>query len=70
MLPKEHLPSKYYLERWIMGLCDKADEACLVAHQGTAKVAADIPVVYQRVKKAVEADLQGAGLQTKRMEVC
>ena len=65
MLPKEHLPSKLYLENWMMGLCDKADEACSLASQGIAQDPADIPVVYQQIKNAVELSMKGADFQTK-----
>ena len=68
MLPKEHHPSKYYLEQWMMGLCDKADEARSLADQGALKDPADIPVVYQHVRKLVEVDLKGADTQTKKLE--
>lgn len=69
MLPKEHLPSKHYLERWMMSLCDRAEEACLLADRGMAKDPADLPAVYQQVKKAVETDLKGADMQTQRLEI-
>ena len=69
MLPKEHLPSKQYLERWMMGLCDKADAAHLRADQGNVKDPAETPVVYQKVKEAVEVNLKGADFQTKKLEI-
>lgn len=68
MLPKEHLPSKDYLERWMMGLCDEAEAARLRADQGMVQDPADIPVVYKQVKEAVEMDLKGADFQTKKLE--
>ncbi|KAF6230034.1 hypothetical protein HO133_004372 [Letharia lupina] len=53
----------------MMGLCDKADEARLLADQGLLKDPADIPVVYQQVQKSVWADLKGADTQTKKSEI-
>lgn len=52
-----------------MGLCDKAEEALALAEQGNIKEPAEIPVVYQQVKKAVEVDLKGADLENKRLEI-
>lgn len=69
MLPKGHHQSKHYLERWMMGLCDKADEALSLADQRALKDPADIPVVYQHVRKSVEVDLKGADAQTKELEI-
>ena len=69
MLPKGHLPSKHYLERWMMGLCDKANEARSLTDQGLLKDPADIPIVYQQVQKSVETDLKGADRQTKKLEI-
>lgn len=69
ILPKEHLGSKLYLERWMIGLCDKANKARILADQSLIKDPADIPVVYQQVYKAVEVDLKEADSQTKRLEV-
>ena len=69
MLPKQHIPSKHYLERWMMGLCDKANEARSLADQGLLKDPADIPVVYHQVQKATEADMNGADTQTKKLEI-
>lgn len=69
LLPKEHLPSKHYLEQWMMGLCDKANEARSSADLELLKDPADIPVVYQQVEKSVEAGLKGASKQTKKLEI-
>lgn len=69
LLPKEHLPSKYYLERWMMCLCEKANEARSLADQGLLKDPGDIPVVYQQVQKSAEADMKGADELTKKLEV-
>ena len=69
MLPKEHLPGKLYLEQWMMGLCDKADEVCSLASQGIAQDPADIPVVYQQLKTAVELSMKDADYQTKKLEI-
>lgn len=69
MLPKEHHSSKHYLERWMMGLCDKADVARSLADQGALKDPADIPIVYQHVRKSVEADLKEADTQTQKLEI-
>ena len=69
MLPRDYLPSKNYLEGWVMGLCDKAEEARALVEQGDVKDPAEIPVVYQQVKKAVEVDMTGADSETKRLEI-
>ena len=69
MLPKEHPTSIHYLELWMMGLCDKAEAERLRAGQGMVKDPADIPVVYQQAKQAVEVDLKGADVQTKKREI-
>ena len=69
MLPKQHMPSKHYLERWMMGLCDKANEARSLADKGLLKDPADIPAVYQQVQKATDADMNGADPQTKKLEI-
>jgi hypothetical protein len=69
MLPRDYLSSKTYLEGWMMGLCDKAEEARVLAEQGNIEDPAEIPVVYQQVKKGVEVDLKGADLETKRLEI-
>lgn len=69
MLPRDYLSSKTYLEGWMMNLCDKAEEARVLAEQGNIKDPSDIPVVYQQVKKAVDVDLKEADLETKRLEI-
>ena len=69
MLPKGHYQSKHCLERWIMGLCDKAEEARSLADLGALKDPADIPTVYHHVRKSVEVDLKGADTQTKKLEI-
>lgn len=69
MLPRGHIPSKNYLERWTMDLCDKANEAYSLADQGLLRHPADIPIVYQQVQKSVEADLKAADKQTKKLEI-
>ena len=69
MLPKAHLLSKYYLEQWMLDLCDKANEARARAGQRLLKDPADVPVVYQQVQKIVNTDMKGADKQTKKLEI-
>lgn len=69
MLPREHAKSTEYLEKWAMGMCDKADRFYFLAEKGQLQDCEDEPIVYQQVKKAVENDLKEADSQTKRLEI-
>ena len=70
MLPKENISAKLYLEQWMTDLCEKTDTALLLADQKPKnQQPADVPVVYQQLRTAVEADLRGENTEIKRWEV-
>jgi hypothetical protein len=69
MLPKAHAQSKIYLENWMLELCGKADDALSLASEDPSIDPAEIPTVYEQVKKCVEADLKGADPRTKQMQI-
>ena len=69
LLPQEYYASKHYLEQWMLHLCERADMECLLAGNGSTEDSADVPIVYQQLKKAVETDMAGEDAQTKKLEI-
>lgn len=69
MLPKSQHHSTRYLENWLLELCDRAESVRLTAEKERLPNVGETPVVYQLVKKVVEADMPNASLDTKRKEI-
>ncbi|PHH60263.1 hypothetical protein CDD82_2327 [Ophiocordyceps australis] len=64
LLPRSQAESTRYLEDWLMALCDRAERVCSMEREAVAK--ADLPVVYELMKKAVQADMANDDADVKR----
>jgi hypothetical protein len=62
MLPRRHYDSTVWIENWMMIHCNRAHRVCELADEGELPDdPADIPIVYQQIKKSMEALKGGEG---------
>ncbi|PHH59782.1 hypothetical protein CDD81_2586 [Ophiocordyceps australis] len=68
MLPKSQAEASRYLEDWLLALCNGAERVCLAAEREPVS-RANVPVVYQLVKKGVQGDMANEGAEAKRRAI-
>ncbi|PFH62475.1 hypothetical protein XA68_13377 [Ophiocordyceps unilateralis] len=69
MLPKSQHRSTQFLEDWLLELCDDAEKVRLEKEKENLVHPCDVPVVYQLVKRGVEADLPHANPDKVKKEI-
>jgi unspecific monooxygenase len=62
MLPRQHYDSTAWIENWMMIHCNRAQRVCELLDKGELPDdPADIPIVYQQIRKSMEALKAGEG---------